>query len=103
MNRSTLLVAVMVIFTISLLVFAPPLAAQEKPAGKTGAKDPAAKLKVSSSTGKKVDESGGVPVIHFPEPLHDFGTIASGSKVSHHFKVVNTGDAPLRLIKAKGS
>ncbi len=43
------------------------------------------------------------PQIFFPETTHDFGTISRGDNVSHLFKVRNTGDAPLRLIKAKGS
>ena len=45
----------------------------------------------------------GEPKIDFPEKSYDFGTIAQGSKASHTFKVRNTGDAPLRLIKAAGS
>ncbi len=83
----------------AVLVFTPPLAAQEKPA------DPAAKTargKLSQAS-KSVEAGQPAPEIFFPEPLHDFGTIASGSKVSHNFKVINKGDAPLQLIKAKGS
>ena len=41
--------------------------------------------------------------IHFPEPSFDFGTISQGDKATHTFVVQNTGDAPLKLIKAKGS
>ena len=47
--------------------------------------------------------AGGGPHIYFPGPSHDFGTIAEGEKVSHTFVVRNTGDAPLRLIKAQGT
>ncbi len=43
------------------------------------------------------------PLAHFPETLHDFGTIVQGEKVSHTFIVKNVGDEPLKLIKAKGS
>ena len=43
----------------------------------------------------------GTPKIFFPETSHDFGSVAQGSKVSHTFVVRNTGDAPLKLIKAK--
>lgn len=43
------------------------------------------------------------PVVHFPEPSHDFGTIPQGEMVSHTFIVRNVGDEPLKLIKAKGS
>lgn len=45
----------------------------------------------------------GGPRISFPETEFNFGTIAQGTKVSHTFVVRNIGDAPLRLIKAKGS
>lgn len=48
-------------------------------------------------------EDNPAPRIFFPETVHDFGTIPRGGNVSHVFKVRNTGDAPLRLIKAKGS
>ena len=42
------------------------------------------------------------PRIFFPETVFDFGTIPEGSEVTHTFIVKNTGDAPLKLIKAKG-
>lgn len=57
----------------------------------------------ATSSPVKSGPEGSSPVIHFPEPVHDFGTIARGSNVTHIFKVQNTGDAPLQLIKAKGS
>lgn len=47
--------------------------------------------------------SGHGPSIHFPEPDFDFGSISQGDKVSHTFVVQNTGDEPLKLIRAKGS
>ncbi len=100
MNRSSLFVAVVLVILAASLIFTPPLMAQAKPA------DPAAgpaRDKKLSQASKEADPGGPAPVIFFPEPLHDFGTIARGSKVSHNFKVFNNGDAPLRLIKAKGS
>jgi len=45
----------------------------------------------------------GAPEIHFPETLHDFGTILATDKVTNEFKVINRGDAPLVLTKAKAS
>ena len=45
--------------------------------------------------------NGGTPKIFFPDTSHDFGSVNQGSKVSHTFVVRNTGDAPLKLIKAK--
>lgn len=46
---------------------------------------------------------GKAPQISFPEREFDFGTISQQSRVSHTFVVQNTGDAPLKLISAKGS
>jgi hypothetical protein len=43
------------------------------------------------------------PSIHFPEPSHDFGTVSQGDRVSHTFVVLNRGDEPLKLLRAKGS
>jgi len=57
---------------------------------------------VTDSIGKDTS-SRGTPEIFFPEKSYDFGTISQGSTVSHKFVVRNTGDAPLQLIKAKGS
>lgn len=44
----------------------------------------------------------GGPCAYFPETIHDFGTAAKGLKHTHKFRVRNTGDAPLEIIKAKG-
>ncbi len=43
------------------------------------------------------------PSLNIQEPSHDFGLISQENKVSHTFVVQNTGDEPLRLIRAKGS
>ena len=43
------------------------------------------------------------PVITFEESVHDFGTIARGTRVEHTFKFKNTGDAPLMIVNAKSS
>jgi len=60
-----------------------------------------------SESGMDPGNSGGSttggPQITFPESEFNFGTIAQGAKVSHTFVVKNTGDAPLKLIKAAGS
>ena len=58
---------------------------------------------VKQQTNQSTVATVGVPVIHFPEPSYDFGTITQGDKVTHTFIVQNTGDKPLKLIKAKGS
>ena len=33
---------------------------------------------------------------------HDFGQVSEGSVVSHTFVILNEGDAPLHIIRAKG-
>jgi hypothetical protein len=45
----------------------------------------------------------GTPKIYFPETFYDFGSIPQGEKVTHTFVVKNIGDAPLKIISAKGS
>jgi hypothetical protein len=52
----------------------------------------------SSST-----DTSGIPQISFPETTFDFGTVAQQGSYTHTFVVQNKGDAPLKLIKAKGS
>ncbi len=46
--------------------------------------------------------ASGAPQISLPENLFDFGKVTRGAKLTHNFKVRNTGDAPLKIIKAKG-
>ncbi len=103
MIRTPLFPVVAVILAVSLLMLSAPLAAQEKPAGTAEVKDPAAAPKTLAATSKSIKKTTGGPSIFFPEAMHDFGTIARGSKVSHIFKVINNGDEPLKLIKAKGT
>lgn len=64
---------------------------------------PDTNLDIVKTDSVKSDTAAGAPQISFPEAVHDFGTITQGSKVSHKFVVRNTGDAPLRLIRAQGS
>ncbi|GEM_PF-1325817 len=45
----------------------------------------------------------GTPKIMFFEKSFDFGNVSQGEKVSHKFIIQNTGNAPLKLIRAKGS
>ncbi len=43
------------------------------------------------------------PEITFEEAMFDFGTINEGDVVTHVFKFTNTGDAPLKVLKARPS
>lgn len=43
------------------------------------------------------------PKIIFEKPLHNFGTINQGDKVTHDFVFKNTGKSPLIIIDAKAS
>jgi hypothetical protein len=49
-----------------------------------------------------IPASGG-PQISFPERSYNFGKITQGAKPSHTFVVKNSGDAPLKLVRAAGS
>ncbi|MFM7813737.1 MAG: DUF1573 domain-containing protein, partial [Flavobacteriales bacterium] len=51
------------------------------------------------------EQASDVPktTISFDQPVHDFGTIKHGEKVSHNFKITNTGSNPLTITNAKGS
>ncbi len=68
---------------------------------------PAVSSKKTDSSQAKSNSLGsdaqGSAKIHFPVTSYDFGTVSQGEKVSYKFKVQNTGDAPLKLINAKGS
>lgn len=55
-----------------------------------------------ASPGDSAQPAGG-PRIFLPETEYNFGTVAQDAKVSHKFIVRNVGDAPLKLISAKGS
>jgi hypothetical protein len=52
---------------------------------------------------KETPATGAAPKISLPEVSFDFGHVNQGDKVTHKFVVKNIGDAPLTLIKAKGS
>jgi len=107
MNRTSVLVTTASVILLGLLIaLAPPAAAQEKNQDPTGKQKPLAGRQPDealSTAGTEAGPNQPAPVIYFPEPLHDFGTVPRGSKVSHNFRVINNGDAPLKLIKAKGS
>jgi hypothetical protein len=46
---------------------------------------------------------GPLPIATFETVDHDFGTIAEGAKVSHTYKIKNTGAAPLIIQSAQPS
>lgn len=49
----------------------------------------------------EVKPEGPLPVMQFSETDHDFGTIKEGEKVSHTYKVKNTGEVPLIIQDVK--
>lgn len=51
----------------------------------------------------EVKPEGPLPVMVFTETEYDFGTIKEGDKVSHIYKVKNTGEVPLIIQDAKPS
>ena len=52
---------------------------------------------------EKSPDQAGKAKIFLPETKFDFGSVTQSKKLSHTFVVKNIGDAPLTLIKAKGS
>ena len=56
------------------------------------------------SVGAEIKEAKGKPTIVFTDYVHDFGTIhEEGKPVTTKFEFVNTGDAPLLILKASAS
>lgn len=43
------------------------------------------------------------PIIHFPEPVFDFGSVYQGEDVTHAFKFQNIGDDTLKLSQVRAS
>ena len=58
---------------------------------------------ISDTNTKTTFAEGHGPSIQFLESEFDFGAVSQGEKVSHTFIFKNTGDEPLKLIRAKGS
>ena len=44
-------------------------------------------------------QAQGQPRLSLPEPAYDFGRIPPSQKVSHQFKAINTGNAPLTITQ----
>lgn len=70
-----------------------PAAASTAPADPTTATPAAADVK----------PEGPLPVMVFESTDHDFGVIKEGDKVSHVYKIKNTGEVPLIIQDAKPS
>lgn len=76
---------------------------QQAEPGREAADTPQATPPAQLETKAEDDDtaSAGTPTISFAEEVHDFGSVTRGAKLTYHFKVRNTGDAPLKIIKAK--
>lgn len=61
------------------------------------------KESTSKEVAKQDEMAKEYPEMTFDETSFDFGTIKEGDVVSHEFSFTNTGDAPLKITKAKGS
>lgn len=94
--RKTLILLLAVVFYALLAISNP--AYGQKP--KANNQNTAQSTQSDDNTGQA--PTGG-PKIFFPETVHDFGTVMQGEEATHKFVVKNVGDAPLKLIKAKGS
>jgi hypothetical protein len=82
----------------ALLVLSCILMWAEAPAAANPPPAPAA-----TDTMKAAAPVGPAPKIHFPETVHNFGAIKQGDNAIHKFEVQNLGEAPLKLIRAKGT
>jgi hypothetical protein len=49
------------------------------------------------------DDTVNVAKIHFVTPTHDFGEVDEGALVTHVFRFVNTGEAPLLISSARST
>jgi len=58
---------------------------------------------LAQASGDETPASTEVPAISIPETSFDFGTVSQASKLTHKFVIHNNGEAPLKLISAKGS
>jgi hypothetical protein len=46
-------------------------------------------------------QASNAPTIQIPETSYDFGEVFEGEKISHDFKVKNTGAEPLEITQVK--
>ena len=97
LSISVLVVAIAVVSTWAIFMNSSQDSSKSALINKSPTKVPPANLGSNST-----NISGG-PQISFPEKSYNFGKVAQGSKPSHTFVVRNTGDAPLKLIRAAGS
>jgi hypothetical protein len=70
--------------------------------GNKGATNPVVTPDATATTPEEKPE-GPLPVAQFEKIEHDFGTINEGQKVTHIYKVKNTGEAPLIIQSAQPS
>jgi hypothetical protein len=96
--------ATLLIASLVVVIFGCGKASSEKKSDEKGTSavqnDQSAPAKQASTD---IGSDSGAAKIFFPEVDHDFGNVSRRSTLTHTFKVLNKGDAPLKLIKAKGS
>lgn len=103
-NKLLTLFGLVLLVAIGYWYWSGPMAASQHTAQTSGEKPAVTAENSKVSPGNDtVRTDGKMPKITFPETEFDFGTISQQTKVSHTFRVKNTGDAPLTLIRAKGS
>ena len=108
MNRKMFVSSGVVLLAIlAVWLYGPPSVSQSLSDQSTKVTQDSTKKTVESTVAADGDSaragSEGSPRIFFPDTLYDFGSVSQGTSVSHRFVVCNTGDAPLKLIRAKGS
>jgi len=89
---------------VALVIASSAFAFQQPPASPSGDDPKAAQTERAPSPQVPPDKPAsidGQPKAYLKEPIKDFGTTWAGIDLTHTFKITNTGDAPLNIIKIK--
>lgn len=99
MQRKTAIQFLVLLMILAGFLLAPVSADEKESAVKP------AKTEIGTPDQNSSPEAGveGEPVIFFPEEEFNFGEVGQVTTLSHTFKVLNKGDAPLKLLSAKAS
>lgn len=62
-----------------------------------------ADISSGSAGGQQLQQAAQGPRVYFPEPVWDFGVIKQGQKVSHTFKLINSGTSDLVIEQIRPS
>lgn len=92
---------VIIIFLAGLLLAAS--CKEEQPERSKDLIDPAVLHNPRSANGIPEEERALLPIMHFDDTTHNFGTVNEGEKLVHEFTFTNTGKSPLLISGAIGT